>query len=274
MKIGELAERSGIAVSTLRYYEKRGLLHSIARTEAGYRDYSDSALKHLDVIVAAKNLGFTLEKIRHILLIIDEPDSCDGFILLAKERLHNVREEIARLTHIEERLTECVEHDVCAEQAVDGMCHLLSTHASVEIAADKPQEKPTRKSVRRDSLTSVLVIDHAESHLRLLTTIIERNLDWNVMAVQSLAEALTIVSDMPPDIVLIDSALPGTTGAESLAALETVMTDSETPIMMIGHNEESFRIDEFIEAGATAYIARPIDVQEFLSTLRDIVRKT
>ncbi|MCS0588104.1 MerR family transcriptional regulator [Massilia norwichensis] len=66
MKIGELAERSGIPASTIRYYEKEGLLPKAQRGANGYRVYQDDALARLDLIQLGQTLGFSLDTIRSI----------------------------------------------------------------------------------------------------------------------------------------------------------------------------------------------------------------
>jgi DNA-binding transcriptional MerR regulator len=66
MKIGELAERTGIPASTIRYYEKEGLLPKAQRGANGYRVYQDSALERLDLIQLGQNLGFSLDAIRTV----------------------------------------------------------------------------------------------------------------------------------------------------------------------------------------------------------------
>jgi DNA-binding transcriptional MerR regulator len=66
MKIGELAERTGIPASTIRYYEKEGLLPKAQRGANGYRVYQDNALERLDLIQLGQKLGFSLETIRTI----------------------------------------------------------------------------------------------------------------------------------------------------------------------------------------------------------------
>jgi len=69
MKIGELAERSGVPASTIRYYEKEGLLPKARRGANGYRDYQDGALERLDLIQLGQNLGFSLDTIRTIVAL-------------------------------------------------------------------------------------------------------------------------------------------------------------------------------------------------------------
>jgi DNA-binding transcriptional MerR regulator len=69
MKIGELAERSGIPASTIRYYEKEGLLPKAQRGANGYRVYQDGALDRLDLIQLGQKLGFSLDAIRSVVAL-------------------------------------------------------------------------------------------------------------------------------------------------------------------------------------------------------------
>ncbi|MET9710983.1 MerR family transcriptional regulator [Nocardiopsis alba] len=62
MRVSELAERSGVAATTLRYYEERGLLPA-RRSPAGYRLYDERSLDRLAFITAAKRLGLDLEEV-------------------------------------------------------------------------------------------------------------------------------------------------------------------------------------------------------------------
>jgi DNA-binding transcriptional MerR regulator len=66
MKIGELAQRTGIPASTIRYYEKEGLLPKAQRGMNGYRVYQDNALERLDLIQLGQNLGLSLDAIRTV----------------------------------------------------------------------------------------------------------------------------------------------------------------------------------------------------------------
>ncbi|TFW21680.1 MerR family transcriptional regulator [Duganella callida] len=67
MKIGELAKKSGVAPSAIRFYEEQGLLAPISRTAAGYREYASNAPDRLELIQGAKKLGFSLDDIRGML---------------------------------------------------------------------------------------------------------------------------------------------------------------------------------------------------------------
>ncbi|VVD68939.1 MerR family transcriptional regulator [Pandoraea fibrosis] len=67
MKIGELAQVSGVAASRIRFYEAQGLLPNAQRQANGYREYDQDALTRLDLIRRAQNAGFSLDEIRSIL---------------------------------------------------------------------------------------------------------------------------------------------------------------------------------------------------------------
>ena len=70
MRISQLAERTGVPATTLRFYETAGLLPA-ARTSAGYRRYGDEAVERLAFIGAAKRMGLALEEIAEVLAVRD-----------------------------------------------------------------------------------------------------------------------------------------------------------------------------------------------------------
>jgi DNA-binding transcriptional MerR regulator len=67
MKIGELARRSGLNTSRIRFYEAKGLLNVVSRKANGYREYPAGALLVLGIIVGAQRTGFSLSEITQIL---------------------------------------------------------------------------------------------------------------------------------------------------------------------------------------------------------------
>lgn len=68
-RIGELAKRSQIKTDTLRFYEKHGLLSPSARSDSGYRLYSQEDEQKLWFIIRAKRVGFSLQEISELLSI-------------------------------------------------------------------------------------------------------------------------------------------------------------------------------------------------------------
>ncbi len=78
MHIGELADRTGLSTRTVRHYDDVGLLHPTARTEGGFRLYSDDDLQRLLVIRRMKPLGYSLEQMAELLRILDGLQTAGG----------------------------------------------------------------------------------------------------------------------------------------------------------------------------------------------------
>jgi DNA-binding transcriptional MerR regulator len=69
VRISELADRVGVATSTVRYYERVGLLVPPARTTSGYRDYDDDAAARLLFVARARRMGLTCDQVTELLPI-------------------------------------------------------------------------------------------------------------------------------------------------------------------------------------------------------------
>ncbi len=67
MKIGELAQRTSLAPSRIRFYERIGLLKAVERQANGYRNYPEDAVLVLQLIATAQKAGFSLDELRALL---------------------------------------------------------------------------------------------------------------------------------------------------------------------------------------------------------------
>ena len=100
--IGQLARRAGVPTSTLRYYERRGLLRPDGRRHGNYREYRPSALDRLRFIRAAQATGFSLRDIEELLRLTGRDDlPCDDVTAVTKKRLAEVRRRIGELRQVE-----------------------------------------------------------------------------------------------------------------------------------------------------------------------------
>lgn len=66
-QIGEVADRVGLSLRTVRYYEEEGLVRPSDRTDGGFRLYGDEEVTRLEVIKQMKPLGFSLQEMRELL---------------------------------------------------------------------------------------------------------------------------------------------------------------------------------------------------------------
>lgn len=67
LQIGEVADRAGLSLRTVRYYEETGLLEPAKRTDGGFRLYTDEHVERLALIRRMKPLGFTVQQMRELL---------------------------------------------------------------------------------------------------------------------------------------------------------------------------------------------------------------
>jgi DNA-binding transcriptional MerR regulator len=77
-QIGEVAERVGLSLRTVRYYEEVGLFEPTGRTQGGFRLYSENDVKRLLVLKGMKPLGLSLEEIRELMGLLDRTADVDG----------------------------------------------------------------------------------------------------------------------------------------------------------------------------------------------------
>ena len=122
--IGELARAAGVGVSTVRYYERAGLLPQPDRTATNYRLYRDEAVARLRFIRRAQQLGFTLEEIKGLLeLRVSRRTTCADVRSRAEAKITDIEARIRSLRQMSHALTKLA--DEC-ETHSDGVgCPLL-----------------------------------------------------------------------------------------------------------------------------------------------------
>ncbi|MEX2180884.1 MAG: heavy metal-responsive transcriptional regulator [Gemmatimonadaceae bacterium] len=129
MRIGRLANDAGVGISTLRYYERRGLLRPVARTRSGYREFPPASVERIRLIRHAQRVGFSLEEIRVLLSLRDTPGvACEDVSRAARATHERVRERIRALRAMERELQQLLV--ACGRRPDESLCpifELLST---------------------------------------------------------------------------------------------------------------------------------------------------
>jgi DNA-binding transcriptional MerR regulator len=101
MQIGEVAQRTGLSLRTIRYYEEMRIVVPSARTQGGFRLYTDSDVERLEIVKCMKPLDFSLEETAELLATLDALETeggredlvatLRGFQEAAEERVAAVR---------------------------------------------------------------------------------------------------------------------------------------------------------------------------------------
>ena len=122
--IGELAKSCGVRDSSIRYYERIGLLRPKGRTAGNYRYYGPDAVERLEFIRAAQAAGFDLESIRAMLApLTGRGAPCAEIRETVDARLAAVRDQLQKLQDVEKTLLEF--HRVCEDTNPDASCPVI-----------------------------------------------------------------------------------------------------------------------------------------------------
>lgn len=133
LTISRLAERAGVGIDTVRYYERAGLLPAPPRRASGYRDYPADSVQRLRFIRRAKELGFTLTEISELLELSGQRGetgkrSVRAVKKAAEAKLAVVDHKLAELQRVRDGLHRLIEacpghgalHDCPILQALSG----------------------------------------------------------------------------------------------------------------------------------------------------------
>jgi MerR family transcriptional regulator, redox-sensitive transcriptional activator SoxR len=109
LSVGEIAKRSGLPVSTIHFWESKGLIRS-TRSEGNQRRYSRPELRRIAVIKIGQRAGISLTEIREVLdtLPADRAVSARSWAALSNRWKRSLEERIARLTALRDRLGQCI----------------------------------------------------------------------------------------------------------------------------------------------------------------------
>jgi len=104
-KISDVTQLTGLSADTLRYYEKFGLLPNISRSSSGIRQYNDKDVSRIKFIQRAQRMNFSLEEIKHLLSMRDNPQHAkDEVRLLTSEKLNDIEQQLEELTTLRNEL--------------------------------------------------------------------------------------------------------------------------------------------------------------------------
>ncbi|MGE0531797.1 MAG: helix-turn-helix domain-containing protein [Hyphomonadaceae bacterium] len=119
--IGRVSAETGVNIETIRYYERIGLMGKPQRSGGGRRLYDQSALRRLGFIRRARELGFSIDDIRALIVVSGENGRCADVHALTVRHLGGVRAKISDLRKLEHTLAKMAERcdrDASSECAI------------------------------------------------------------------------------------------------------------------------------------------------------------
>ncbi len=144
MQIGDFANKAGLSVRTVRYYEELGLLEPESHSTGGFRLYGEENFKRIHVINFLKELGLSLTEIRQILLakklLGDDKAAVEFLLKIFSEKMELVESKIQALSRVKGELSNAVKilqscgsctHKVLLDSIACGDCNSLAPRESV-----------------------------------------------------------------------------------------------------------------------------------------------
>ena len=132
LTIGKLADITGTSADTLRYYEKMQLITGTQRSSAGYRLYNNEAVRVVGFIRGAKELGFTLEEIRQLLMLkTSDQATCFQILERTKSKIKEAENKIRELKEIKNILKNLVAQCPADDSKLD--CCPIIEHISKKV---------------------------------------------------------------------------------------------------------------------------------------------
>jgi DNA-binding transcriptional MerR regulator len=142
MKIGELAQRTGLAASRIRFYESIGLLKLVERQANGYRSYPEQAVMVLNLITTAQQAGFSLDELRTLL-----PQDLSQW--QHGKLLDTLQAKVKDIEALEQRLAQSKTHllaliDEIESKPDDLDCAANAKRVLAKMNLGEPSERPKR----------------------------------------------------------------------------------------------------------------------------------
>ncbi|MBD1807407.1 response regulator [Microcoleus sp. FACHB-SPT15] len=121
-------------------------------------------------------------------------------------------------------------------------------------------------------MSTVLVVEDSLTEMQVLTRCLQQG-GLDVLTAISGEEALTKLNSQKPDIIILDVVLPGCSGFEVCRELKAAAETSSIPIVIC--STKGGEMDKFwgMKQGADAYLAKPIDQEEFIRTVKQLIKR-
>lgn len=133
--IGAFAEAAGVNVETVRFYQRKGLISEPDKPRGSIRRYGSADVARVKFVKSAQRLGFSLDEIAD-LLTLEDGAHCADAKRLAERKLHQVREKLADLSHMEAALSGLVRACEAAREQVS--CPLIASLYAAQGSAVHP----------------------------------------------------------------------------------------------------------------------------------------
>lgn len=146
-------------------------------------------------------------------------------------------------------------------------------HSQMRTQDSGPPEEELAMSASSRARTIVYIEDNL-SNLKLVQRLIARRPDLTILPAMQGGMGVILVRDHEPDLILLDLDLPDIPGEEVLLRLQSDPGTARIPIVIISADATAGQIDKLLDAGASAYLTKPIEVSRFYEVLERFCAET
>jgi DNA-binding response OmpR family regulator len=114
----------------------------------------------------------------------------------------------------------------------------------------------------------ILIVEDGDVDRAVLKKSLEKNAEYAVRTTATATEALTLIAQQKPDLVLLDVMLPDSSGTETLIKIRNLHKAIDLPVIMVTSKNETKDVVEFLRLGASDFVSKPVNVDVLLSRIQ------
>jgi PAS domain S-box-containing protein len=147
----------------------------------------------------------------------------------------------------------------------------LDPNQEIEEAPDAVADIERVEPHRTGRASTILYIEDNPSNFKLVERVLSRRPEVELVTAMDGATGLELARESAPDLILLDLHLPDIHGSEVMRRIQDDPATAATPVVIISADVTSHQVQELLDAGAQAYLSKPLDVQEFLEIVDGVL---
>jgi len=121
-------------------------------------------------------------------------------------------------------------------------------------------------------MSLILIVEDNDKNLKLVRDVLQVK-GFSTIEAGSAEDGIKLAGERKPDLILMDIHLPGMNGIEALKVLRSDSATAAIPVIAVTASVMPQDRNQITEAGFNAYVAKPINIKEFLDAVRDMLSR-